>query len=108
MGTRVRASISVEDSLGLDDDALAATKLNGRPKDTIGQYGECTLSVQIENASAKKLSLVGVYLVAMSHGKIVSAGFTFPDVNPHLTALSKATFVPCAPKVDAVRAYIDG
>jgi hypothetical protein len=107
-GTRARASISVEESLGFDDDAVAATKINGKPKFTPGQYGDCTLSVQIKNASAKKLSLVGIFLVALRHGKIVSAGYDFPDVNPHLTALSKASFVPCATKIDTVRAYVEG
>jgi hypothetical protein len=107
-GTRARASISVEDSLGFNDDAVTATKLNGKPKFTLGQYGDCTLSLQIKNTSAKKLSLVGVFLVALRHGKIVSAGYDYPDVNPHLTALSKASFVPCAAKIDTVRAYIEG
>jgi hypothetical protein len=108
-GTReVRASISVEDSLGIDDALVQSTKLVGKARFTRGQYGDCTMSVQVKNGSSKEIQLVGVYLVALHKGKIVSAGFTFPDVNPRLSALAKADFVPCAKRVDAVRAYVEG
>jgi hypothetical protein len=65
------------------------------------------MTVQVRNAGAKKLALVGVWFIALHRGKIVSAGFDFPDVNPHLTGLAKAGFVPCPAKVDTVRAFVE-
>jgi hypothetical protein len=107
-GTRaIRASISVDDAFVLDP-GLTTTTLVGKAKFTRGQYGDCTMSVQIRNGGAKKLVLVGVWFVALHHGKIVSAGFTYPEVNPHLTGLAKASLVPCAAKVDTVLAFVEG
>ena len=105
--TRIRASVSVEDSFLLDQGVLTA-KLVGKASYTHGSYGDCKMSVQIHNGSAKKLVLTGVWFVALRRGKIVSAGFTFPEVNPHLTGLAKDDFVPSPTKVDSVRAYIEG
>ena len=107
-GTRaIRASISVDDAFVLDP-GLTTTTLVGKARFARGQYGDCTMSVQVRNGGAKKLVLVGVWFVALHRGKIVSAGFTFPEVNPHLTGLAKAGLVPCAAKVDTVRAFVEG
>jgi hypothetical protein len=90
------------------DELLASFRLVGKPKLRNDGGGTCSWHARVKNPKDEDADIENeLYFVALLRGKIVSAGsaaLTF-DVKARATSTVFQSYLPCAKKVDAVRAY---